>query len=70
MAVDSSDDLPNKDCGGCPNTVSKVCGSDAKTYDSQCELEAALCWDPDSDLRAMFDGDCRKQIGECLVVVS
>ena len=41
----------------CPNVFSPVCGSDGKSYASECALQAEACRQRKS-IRTLYDGEC------------
>ena len=59
-------DCTPKDCGDCvqgsPLIMSPICGSNGKTYNSECEIDVFNCEHNDS-VRKMHDGEC---LGPCI----
>ena len=42
----------------CPKSKKKVCGSDGKTYQNECELERKACKKPELNLKVAYKGKC------------
>ncbi|XP_042881213.1 ovoinhibitor-like isoform X2 [Penaeus japonicus] len=45
----------------CDKSINPVCGSDGRTYQNQCKLEAAAC--TSTSLIKLYNGQCREQQG-------
>ncbi|XP_047472320.1 extracellular protease inhibitor 10-like [Penaeus chinensis] len=56
---------PGSNCGvvACPAIYAPVCGSDGKTYPSECNLGAARCRNP--RLRLVSQGECPSSQSNC-----
>lgn len=45
-------------CGYCSRDICPVCGSDGKTYKSECELRRTACFRRDKTLVFLYKGEC------------
>ena len=48
----------------CPKSKKKVCGSDGKNYQNECELEKKACKKPELNLMVAYKGKCEDEVEE------
>merc|ERR1719394_2224487 len=60
-----NDVTPVTDCAmKCPKSKKKVCGSDGKNYQNECELEKKACKKPELNLKVAYKGKCEDEVEE------
>merc|ERR1719454_2626763 len=60
-----NDVTPVTDCEKkCPKSKKKVCGSDGKNYQNECELEKKACKKPELNLKVAHKGKCEDEVEE------